>query len=281
LGLVQYREIAATAKTTFTIAGGYTVGSVFVYLNGILLDTADYTATNGTTVVLAAACTPADEFRTISYSTFTVSDTLARSANLADLSNIPAAQSNLGISTFVKTLLAAADQNTLRGLLNVSGYGATMDRASRAMAEAGTEVDYVMNPLMTKWAILALTPPAKTLLGTIATTYGTSRDLSGLDLTPYSSLHFVIDGVSGSASMNLTLDGMRCSEASGSAGAVIYGAFDLDLTTGVFTALVGPPAANLQGWGGPTSYSNASTTVAFGCSAGIFDAGQILVYGVR
>jgi hypothetical protein len=54
-------------RTTFTATAGqtsftasYTVGYVQVYLNGILLNSADYTATTGTTVVLAAAAASGD-----------------------------------------------------------------------------------------------------------------------------------------------------------------------------------------------------------------------------
>ena len=54
-------------RTTFTATAGqtsftasYTVGYVQVYLNGILLNSADYTATTGTTVVLAAAAAAGD-----------------------------------------------------------------------------------------------------------------------------------------------------------------------------------------------------------------------------
>ena len=54
-------------RTTFTATAGqtsfsatYTVNYVEVYLNGILLNSADYTATTGTTVVLAAAAAAGD-----------------------------------------------------------------------------------------------------------------------------------------------------------------------------------------------------------------------------
>lgn len=53
-------EFTATAgQTTFTPAS-YTVGFINVYRNGVLLGTADYTATNGTTVVLAVGATSGD-----------------------------------------------------------------------------------------------------------------------------------------------------------------------------------------------------------------------------
>ena len=44
--------IATEGQTTFSVTNGYTVGYISVYVNGILLDTSDYVATNGTTVVI-------------------------------------------------------------------------------------------------------------------------------------------------------------------------------------------------------------------------------------
>lgn len=43
---------ATSGQTTFTITGGYTVGLVDVFVNGTRLSTSDFTATNGTTIVL-------------------------------------------------------------------------------------------------------------------------------------------------------------------------------------------------------------------------------------
>ena len=53
-------EFTATAgQTTFT-PPSYTVGFINVYRNGVLLGSADYTATNRTTVVLASGATSGD-----------------------------------------------------------------------------------------------------------------------------------------------------------------------------------------------------------------------------
>ena len=62
-------EITATSgQTTFNVSGGYVVGYVDVFLNGVLLTNVDdYTAINGTTVVLASAATAGDRFTSISY----------------------------------------------------------------------------------------------------------------------------------------------------------------------------------------------------------------------
>jgi len=43
---------ATASQTTFTVTGGYTVGLVDVFINGVRLTSSDFVATNGTTVVL-------------------------------------------------------------------------------------------------------------------------------------------------------------------------------------------------------------------------------------
>ena len=45
---------ATSGQTTFSVS--YTVGYIDVYRNGVRLANGDYTATNGTSIVLSAAC---------------------------------------------------------------------------------------------------------------------------------------------------------------------------------------------------------------------------------
>lgn len=54
-GYARNNFTATAGQTTFAVT--YTVGKLDVYINGVLLDPSDYTATNGTTVVLGVACT--------------------------------------------------------------------------------------------------------------------------------------------------------------------------------------------------------------------------------
>jgi len=70
-----YEETANTVKTTITITSGYTPGYIDVWYNGIQLGSSDFTATDGTTVVLAQATTVGDFIRTIAYSTVGLADT--------------------------------------------------------------------------------------------------------------------------------------------------------------------------------------------------------------
>jgi len=80
--LTTYQYTATAAQTTFSGADAngntlaYTVGAVQVYLNGALLqNTADYAATNGTSVVLTAGALVGDSLTIISFATFDVANT--------------------------------------------------------------------------------------------------------------------------------------------------------------------------------------------------------------
>jgi len=73
---VMHDEVftATSAQTTFATAG-YTVGYIQVYQNGVLLtNTSDYTATNGSDVVLGTGATTSDIIRAISFVPFQAVD---------------------------------------------------------------------------------------------------------------------------------------------------------------------------------------------------------------
>ena len=60
-------EFTATSGQTSFSVPSYTVGYIDVYRNGVQLGSADFTATTGTTVVLATGATTGDLIRTISF----------------------------------------------------------------------------------------------------------------------------------------------------------------------------------------------------------------------
>ena len=64
---------ATAAQTTFTVS--YTAGLVEVFLNGAKLSGADYTATNGTSIVLASGANAGDTVDVIAYGTVSVANT--------------------------------------------------------------------------------------------------------------------------------------------------------------------------------------------------------------
>ena len=63
---------ATANQTTFTVS--YTVGFVEVFLNGAKLSAADFTATNGTSIVLASGATVGDTLDVVAYGTQTIAN---------------------------------------------------------------------------------------------------------------------------------------------------------------------------------------------------------------
>ena len=79
-----FKFVATSGQTTFSgsaSVGGtlsYTSGNILVFVNGAALDSTDYTATNGTSVVLASAASLNDEVVVVAFKSFTVADALAK-----------------------------------------------------------------------------------------------------------------------------------------------------------------------------------------------------------
>ena len=68
------QSFTATANQTSFATLGYEVGHLSVYLNGVKLNSADFTATNSSDIVLAAGCTANDILEMVAFSTFEVTD---------------------------------------------------------------------------------------------------------------------------------------------------------------------------------------------------------------
>jgi hypothetical protein len=64
---IENNFIATASQTTFTIPGGYTVGLIDVYVNGVRYLPTDYTATDGTTVVLGIGLLAGDTVTVLNY----------------------------------------------------------------------------------------------------------------------------------------------------------------------------------------------------------------------
>jgi hypothetical protein len=71
---------ATSGQTTFSVPS-YTAGYIDVYRNGVKLGTADFTATSGTTVVLASGATAGDLVETVSFYVSSVLNAIPAVAN--------------------------------------------------------------------------------------------------------------------------------------------------------------------------------------------------------
>lgn len=89
---------ATAGQTTFSV--NYSVGYLIVFLNGVLLDITDYTASNGTTVVLASGAAAGDELVTVALDSFNIANLLrviSASASAASGAVTVDASGNVGI----------------------------------------------------------------------------------------------------------------------------------------------------------------------------------------
>ena len=105
---------ATAGQTTFSVPS-YTVGYIDVYRNGVRLAAADFTATSGTTVVLAAAASLGDSVVTESFYVSSVLNAIPATAGAVNSTYLAggAALANIGAGGVTQTYLGA----------NVAGNG--------------------------------------------------------------------------------------------------------------------------------------------------------------
>jgi len=86
VSLILYEYTATAGQTTFSGSDdnsatlSYTADNLQVVMNGIVLDPSDFTATNGTSVVLASGAAANDLVNIYAFKSFTVADTVSASA---------------------------------------------------------------------------------------------------------------------------------------------------------------------------------------------------------
>lgn len=116
----RYSYTATAGQTTFTAE--YDVGFVDVYRNGLKLASSDFTATNGTSVVLGVPCLLGDVVDIIGYgafnvaNTYTVAQTDALLADKADTSDVTTA-----LSGKQATLVSGTNIKTVNGISLLGG----------------------------------------------------------------------------------------------------------------------------------------------------------------
>lgn len=148
-------EFTATAgQTTFSVPS-YTVGYIDVYRNGVRLGAADYTATSGTSVILANPCTAGDLVVTESFYVSSVLNAIPATAGAVNSTYLasgltltsPTLASPSINSAQVETVTGTAPLYMARAWVNFNGTGTVAIRASgnvSSITDNGTG-DYTVN----------------------------------------------------------------------------------------------------------------------------------------
>jgi len=141
-GVRRVLTYTATAnQTTFTgtssegITLTYSDGNyVDVYQNGVLLGTADYTATSGTSIVLGTGASVNDIIVIIVYDVFSVADTVSQSAGGTFEGNVTMA-GTLGVTGAITGTLATASQPNITSVGTLTSFRSTgIDDNANALA---------------------------------------------------------------------------------------------------------------------------------------------------
>jgi hypothetical protein len=147
-------EFTATAgQTTFT-PPSYTVGFIDVYRNGVLLGSADFTATNGTTIVLANPATAGDLVETISFLVSSVLNAIPNTAgsvgtaNIADsaITTAKIADNSITTAKIVNEAVTTAKiaDSAITTAKIAAGAVATVDIADAAVTAPKIDTPYLM-----------------------------------------------------------------------------------------------------------------------------------------
>jgi hypothetical protein len=105
-------SFTATSGQTSFATSGYTPNYLDVYLNGVKLASADYTASNGSDVVLASGAATGDILEVVAYTTFTPADIPAGTPSIDDNGNATA-------------MTITSDENVLIGTTDINPYDNT------------------------------------------------------------------------------------------------------------------------------------------------------------
>lgn len=136
---------ATAGQTIFTIPGGYPVGDLDVYMNGIkLVEADDYSATNGTTVVLSSGANAGDSISAISYTQFLVSNSYSKSES----DNRYLALTGGSMSSYIRTpnygITSGSDSSyaSMEANNNIGTQGTSIRAYGKDVASVGGDILY-------------------------------------------------------------------------------------------------------------------------------------------
>ena len=210
---------ATSNQTTFTPTSGYTIGYLDVFLNGVkLVNGKDYTASNGTTVVLAAGAAADDSVEVVSfiprglsdgwlkseadsrylqlgasfsgdvsgtYSAITLANSGVTAGSYGSATNIPAITvDSKGRLTSVTNTAVSIPSGSLTFTGDVTGSGSTGSSTSLTLASVGTAGTYTKVTTDAKGRVTSGGTLASGDLPTYTGTLTSSQITTALGFTP-------------------------------------------------------------------------------------------------
>ena len=171
-----YAFTATAAQTTFTVTGGYSVGLVDVFINGVKLAAADFTATNGTTVVLGTGTGVGNIVEIVKYvSAFTTAQEALNGTGLVRMSGTTVSYDNATYATQSYVTTAVANL--------VNAAPSTLDTLNELATALGNDANFattITTSIATKLALSGGTLTGA-LSGTSAT-FSSTIQSTGLTL---------------------------------------------------------------------------------------------------
>jgi len=136
----QHREsFTATGGQTSFATAGYTPQFIDVYLNGVKLAPADYTATNGSDVVLASGATASDILEIVAYTPFEIANQTFTGTTTAANLTVTGAFTSQGIDDNADATAITIDSSENVGIGNTSPSSYNTGSRTLVIGDGGTE----------------------------------------------------------------------------------------------------------------------------------------------
>ena len=285
--------IATANQTTFTVTGGYVVGLVDVYINGIKISTSDFTATNGSTVVLTTGTGSGNIVEVVRYNTaFTATNALRQ---------ITYFTATAGQTTFTVTYnpglvdvfyngskLAASDYTATNGTSVVLGFSATLNDTIEVVAYSYAVGAYTGQAQLNGTGFVKVNGTTVSYDNSVyLTSINSSQVTTALGYTPYNATNPNGYITSSALSSYLPLAGGTLTGALSGTSATFSGAINLTGTANSFQVASIFRNANRVFFGGDTggyyfqNSANTTTVLQIADSGAATFSSSVTASGVR
>ena len=175
-GIYNRTTITATSNQT-NFSATYTPGALAVYLNGVLLNPADYTATDGVTVVVSGGVPANTLVDILAYSVATLGQ-----INWTLVQNKPTTLSGYGITDGFTLPTQTGNSGKYLTTNGTQSSWATVDALPTQTANGGKYL--TTNGTTASWSTISLNDPIRTNSTTISQNYTLASGSNGFSVGP-------------------------------------------------------------------------------------------------